>query len=137
MLGSVTEMARRADAARRLSRALRRPQRDRGRHALGHYVIALPEDSVGFVSQRVSEVGGTADVVVALGPDLHVFGWSDIAETDTPFYDEIWRQAVDPDAPIGMLLDLVLADPFGSHMIRVEAHRGVQLTDGERLLAPA
>lgn len=133
----MTDMTRRADTARRLARALRSPQRARGRHALGHYVIALPEDAVGFVSQRVSEVGGTADVVVALGPDLHVFGWADIADTDTPFYDEVWRQPVDPEAPIGMLLDLVLADPNGSHMIRVEAHRGVQLTDGERLLAPA
>jgi hypothetical protein len=130
-------MARRADAARRLARALRRPQRVGGKHALGHFVIALPEDTVGYVSQRVSEVGGTADVVVSLGADLHVFGWADIAESDTPFFDEVSRQPVDSAAPIGMLLDLVLADPNGKHLIRVEERRGVRLSDGERLLAPA
>ena len=128
---------RRAEVAARLMRALRRPQRSYGERALGHFVIALEDDTVAHVCERVDQVGGTARVVIAVGADLHLFSWEHQDASDTPLFDAIESQSVDPATTMSMLISLVTSWPESRHSIRVQEGGRVQLFDGERLLAPA
>jgi hypothetical protein len=75
--------------------------------------------------------------VTTQGADLHLFVWERVDSTDTPTYDDVSRQSVDPRTPIGLLLQLILSDPTVSHAIRIERSHASRVVDSERLLAPA
>jgi hypothetical protein len=126
--------ARRLSATSRAMRALRDPDNvsrvRRDRDGNRRLVVVLDTDTITSVNERVTAVGGTATVVVDMGPDdLRIL---DCILTESP------ADRVDHAPGASMAMLVALLDQTGQPAsTREVAHDHLLVSGGQRLLAPA